>query len=75
MQSHRYLSHPLLDFLLDSRQLKNDAALCRLLGIMPPVISKVRHGRPVSPELILRIHEKLGMPVADIRALIPKKES
>jgi hypothetical protein len=74
MLTPRYLSHSLLDFLLESRKLKNDAALCRLLDIQPPVISKVRHGRPVSPELILRIHEKLGMPVAEIRALIPRRE-
>ena len=65
--------HPLIDFLIERYSLKNDAALCRRLKIEPPMVSKVRHGREVSDSLILTVHEKLGMPVADIRALIPKK--
>ena len=51
--------------------LKNDAALCGKLGVTPPAISKIRNGRNnVSAELILIIHEKLKMPVADIRVLL-----
>lgn len=38
---------------------KNDAALARFLDVMPPVISKIRHGRlPVGNELMIRIHDK-----------------
>lgn len=64
-------SGKLFDSLLHTLHLKNDAALARLLAVAPPVISKVRHGRSsMSPALILLVHEKTGMPVADIRTLI-----
>ena len=33
----------LLDTLRERMQLKNDAALSRLLEVAPPVISKIRH--------------------------------
>ena len=74
MSYHRNLACPVLDFIIESRKLKNDADLCRLLSLAPPVISKIRHKRvAVSDTVILRIHEKLGMPVAEIRALLPRE--
>lgn len=58
----------LLDFLLASRELKNDAALARLLNVQAPVISKLRYDRMgLSNSMILRIHEKTDMAVAQIR--------
>jgi len=61
----------LLDTLKEKYDLKNDAEISRRLEIKPPVISKIRHGKvSVSAEIILKIHENLGMPVADIRALL-----
>lgn len=61
----------LLDTLKEKYELKNDAEVSRRLGVPPPIISKIRHGKAnVSAEIILRIHENLGMPVADIRALM-----
>ena len=61
----------LLDTLKEKYDLKNDAEISRRLDVAPPVISKIRHGKAnISAEIILRIHENLGMPVADIRALM-----
>jgi transcriptional regulator with XRE-family HTH domain len=67
-------SGQLFDEIMRRNQLKNDAALCRFIGLKPSHVSKIRHGAlPVSAETILLVHEKLGMPVAHIRALLPQK--
>lgn len=60
--------------------LKNDAALARELEFTPPQISKVRAGViGCTDTVILRIHEKFGKPVAEIRELaaksIPQREA
>lgn len=61
----------LLDCLLARGQLKNDAALSRLLEVAPPVISKLRHNRlPLGALLVLRINELFDMPIRDIKALL-----
>jgi len=61
----------LLDEVKQRYHIKNDAQLSRTLDVPPPTISKIRSGRVnVSADMILRIHECLGMPVADIRALL-----
>lgn len=61
----------LFDRLLDENNLKNDAALSRELEVSAPVISKLRHGKlPFGPSIILAIHEKFGMPVKEIRAVL-----
>lgn len=62
--------HLLLDTLRAAHGLKNDFALVQFLGLTPPAISKVRHGaNQVSAELMIRIHEKTGMPIARIKEL------
>lgn len=62
MQLKKALQHPgynpnaLLDIVIKKLCLKNDAALSRLLGVAPPVISKTRSRvLPVGPNLALRI--------------------
>jgi plasmid maintenance system antidote protein VapI len=53
--------------------LKNDAALARELEFTPPQISKVRAGViGCTDTLILRIHEKMGLTVQEIRELAAK---
>lgn len=52
----------------------NDRILADWLEISPATMSKIRHGaRQVSAEVILRVHEQLGISVADIRGLIAGK--
>lgn len=61
----------LLNAVLAHLKLKNDAALCRLLDINPPVISKIRHGKlSIGPLMLLRLHDKTGMSIAQLRALL-----
>lgn len=59
-------SGKLFDFLINNFIVtgkKNDAALARFLGVAPPVISKIRHGRlPVGHELMIRAHDKTKGP-------------
>lgn len=66
-----YDPHTLLDTLLDKLKLKNDAALARLLGVAPPVISKIRHHKlPIGATLLLRMHEESGMSIQELRLLM-----
>ena len=65
------MPHILIDFLIDSCNLKNDAQLGRILGIKAPHLSRIRNGQlSSSPAFILAIHEKLNIPVSQIRSLI-----
>jgi plasmid maintenance system antidote protein VapI len=64
-------NHKLLDFLIKSRNMENDAQLARVLEIAPARLSKIRHKiHRVSADFILLVHDKLGLSVAEIRALI-----
>lgn len=61
----------LLDQLRTKLQLKNDAALSRLLDVKPPLLSKIRHRRQsVSASLIIRIHDTTGIAVRDLRDMM-----
>ena len=66
-----YNPNHFLDILLGKMQLKNDAALSRMLEVAPPVISKIRHHRlPVGASLLIRMHEVTGMSIRDLRDLM-----
>ncbi|WP_194726996.1 hypothetical protein [Noviherbaspirillum malthae] len=61
----------LLDILIDKLNLKNDAALCRKLGVTPPVLSKIRHGKmPVGATLLITMHEESGISIKELRRLM-----
>jgi hypothetical protein len=66
-----YDPNRLLDALIEKFHLKNDAALCRLLAVYPPVISKIRHHRlPMGATLLISMHEASGLTIAELRALM-----
>lgn len=66
-----YDPNRLLDTVIASLALKNDAALSRALGVTAPLLSKVRHRRlPVAAELMIRIHEATTLSIAEIRDLM-----
>jgi DNA-binding transcriptional regulator YdaS (Cro superfamily) len=68
---HTQNPNELLDKLLEVLACKNDAAMCRLLEIAPPVISKMRHGvNPVSPAFLIKAHDATGLSINDLRALL-----
>ncbi|MDQ9172488.1 hypothetical protein Q8A64_18985 [Oxalobacteraceae bacterium R-40] len=66
-----YDPNALLDTLIARLQLKNDAALCRLLEVGPPVISKIRHKRlPVGSSMLIRMHEISNLTIRELRYLM-----
>ena len=66
-----YNPNHLLDILLGKMQLKNDAALSRMLEVAPPVISKIRHHRlPVGASLLIRMHEVSDLSIRELRILM-----
>jgi transcriptional regulator with XRE-family HTH domain len=73
-----YLSNganTLLDAIVDRLRLKNDAALCRVLDVSPPVISKIRHGKlEIGATMLIRIHEASGLSLKDIKKYLPAGE-
>ncbi|WP_312547606.1 hypothetical protein [Massilia sp.] len=60
----------LLDTLRERFGIKSDAALARELELSPAEVCKLRGGhRELGARVILSIHEHLGVPVKEIRAL------
>lgn len=61
----------LLDEVIIARQLKNDAQLSRLLGVAPPVISKIRMGvLKVGASMVVRILEETDFSISQIKAIL-----
>ena len=66
-------AHALLDFLIKKHQLKNDAALSRVLGIPPSSISKIRARKlNVTGDAKIQIYKKTGMSIEDIESILEK---
>ena len=64
----------LFDILIDSGRAKNDAGLGRLLKVGPSVISRLRsHKIEPGAVIILALVELGNIPMADVRAVIPRK--
>jgi hypothetical protein len=70
-QALQYNPNHLLDVLIATLLLKNDAALSRVLETTPPQISKIRHHRlPVGATLLIRMHDVSGLSIRDLRELM-----
>jgi hypothetical protein len=64
-------SGKLFGFLIESYNLKNDAALALFFELNPPVISKIRHGKlPVGDSLKIKIQKITGLSILKIEELI-----
>lgn len=71
-----YNPNRLLDTLIKNFHLKNDAQLCRMLEVPPPLISKIRHHRlPVGASLLIRMHEVTELSIRDLRFLMGDRRS
>ena len=58
----------LLNAVREKLNLKNDAALCRVLEVEPPIISKVRNKKmPIGALLLIRMHEVSKLSIHDLR--------
>lgn len=78
LQSEERVYNPnhLLDTLIRYLNLKNDAALSRVLEVAPPVISKIRHNRlPVGASLLIRMHEVSDLSIKELRRLMGDRRS
>lgn len=57
-------------------RLKNDAAVARYMEVAPAVVCKWHSGHlSFGAAHIIRLHEKTGWPVADIKAMLPTLSS
>ena len=60
----------LLDELQSRFDIKNDRQLAAKLDVSTPVMSRVRNGKcAVSADIMIRIHEVFGLPIAEIKEL------
>lgn len=70
-ENTRYNPNRLLDALIEKLNLKNDAALSRVLEVAPPVISKIRHNTlPVGATILIRMHEVSDFSIRELRSLM-----
>tara|TARA_R110000822_G_scaffold301108_1_gene424805 strand:+ start:20513 stop:20743 length:231 start_codon:yes stop_codon:yes gene_type:complete len=66
-----YNPNKFIDYLIEAMCLKNDAALSRELGVMPPVISKIRNGKlTIGASILIKAHEKLNVPTLKLRKMM-----
>lgn len=65
-----FVPNKLLDTLIEKMKLKNDAELCRVLEVQPPIVSKIRHRKlAVGATILLRMHEKSELPIKELKEL------
>lgn len=70
LEPSNFVPNKLLDTLIEKLQLKNDAELCRVLEVQPPIISKIRHRKlNVGATILLRMHEKSNIPIRELKEL------
>jgi predicted house-cleaning noncanonical NTP pyrophosphatase (MazG superfamily) len=70
LEPSSFMPNKLLDTLIERMRLKNDAELCRVLEVQPPIISKIRHRKlNVGATILLRMHEKSNIPIRELKDL------
>lgn len=70
LEPSSFVPNRLLDTLIEKMHLKNDAELCRVLEVQPPIISKIRHRKlNVGATILLRMHEKSNIPIRELKEL------
>jgi len=70
LEPSSFVPNKLLDTLIEKLSLKNDAELCRVLEVQPPIVSKIRHRKlAVGATILLRMHEKSDMSIRDLKEL------
>jgi plasmid maintenance system antidote protein VapI len=64
-------THPLFDYLTENFDLKNDLQIALELHRTPSSISKFRsRKRPITPALIIAVHERFDIPIKTIKELL-----
>lgn len=68
---HHYDPNRLLDHISHRLNLKNDAALARMLEVTSPMISKVRNRHlALGASLLIRIHEVTGLSMRELQDMV-----
>lgn len=58
----------LVDHLVATLGVKNDAALARTVGLSASAVSRMRHGKlPITPTVLLTLHDGTGLSIAELR--------
>ena len=66
-----YAPESLLDALIARQNLKNDAALSRVLMVAPPVISKIRsRSMPITNSMLIRMHDVMQLSISELRKMM-----
>lgn len=61
--------------LMDQYGLKYDSELARVLGVAPPIVSKIRNRRlPIGPALLLRILELTDTSLSDLQRRLARRQ-
>jgi hypothetical protein len=63
----------LLDFILKKFEIVSDYCLAKELKVLPPYLCKARKNNNISPKLILKIHDRFGMSIAEIKSFLKKE--
>jgi transcriptional regulator with XRE-family HTH domain len=67
----RHNANPLIDAAIKALGVRSDAKLAQYIGMSPPYLSKVRHGKlPVGATLLCLLSEAMDVPVRELRALM-----
>ena len=70
LEPSSFVPNKLLDTLIEKMNLKNDAELCRVLEVQPPIISKIRHRKlAVGATILLRMHVKSDISIRELKDL------
>lgn len=73
-RSETYQSNELFEYLKKTYNLQSDYALAKFLAASAPTISRINTGkRGLHATMILYIHDRTGMPIAQIRDMFKKK--
>lgn len=59
-----------IEVLLTGLCLRNAAALAKQLPVAPAILSRIRTGRPVSDEFLLKLHLTFGLSIAGLKDLL-----
>jgi len=59
-----------VEVLLAGLRLRNAAELARLLPVAPAVLSRIRTGRAVSDEMLIKLHLAFGLSISGLKDLL-----
>jgi hypothetical protein len=68
-------AHRLFDFLIERYELGSDYQLALEIQVTPSSICKMRSGKPVTANMILKVHERFDIPIREIKEMVSDAKS